>query len=53
MTGPQHGADIDAVIREMRELAREPYQPVDEVVAPRSTHYIMWLFAALGATYCG
>ena len=29
------------------------YQPVDEVVAPRSTHYKMWSFAALGATYCG
>ena len=27
MTGPQHGTDIDAVIREMRELAREPYEP--------------------------
>src|SRR4051794_19310287 len=32
---------------------KEAQQPVDEVVAPRSTHYIMWSFAALGATYCG
>jgi hypothetical protein len=30
-----------------------PYQPVDEVVAPRSTHYIMWPFADLAPTCCG
>ena len=37
----------------VRTATAPPQQPVDEVVAPRSTHYIMWLFAALGATYCG
>ena len=34
-------------------LAEDPYQPVDEVVAPRSTYYVMRSLAALSAICCG
>ena len=41
------------IIRIQEDSYGQPYQPVDEVVAPRSPHCIMWAFAVLAATCCG